>query len=239
MKPGEIKVVQKGVPGETKVVQEGTPGEIKHIVKVTVDSNGEVSKEESSEEISQSSPCIIEVGPAKGIDAELTVKHTEMLPYDTLIEYDPNLEAGKVVEDQAGSTGQKEITRTWKLVDGVPVGEPETSETVTKEKQDREIRVGTKCNCETPDNPEQPGTPNKPGAPGKSSTPSQPGSKGSVSTGSSATSGSTGSQKQVDSPRMSTLASTGANVLGVFAVGLALIIGAIPLLRRRHKEGEA
>ena len=227
MKPGEIKVVQKGVPGETKVVQEGTPGEIKHIVKVTVDSNGEVSKEESSEEISQSSPCIIEVGPAKGIDAELTVKHTEMLPYDTLIEYDPNLEAGKVVEDQAGSTGQKEITRTWKLVDGVPVGEPETSETVTKEKQDREIRVGTKCNCETPDNPEQPGTP------------SQPGSKGSVSTGCSATSGSTGSQKQVDSPRMSTLASTGANVIGIFAVGLALIIGAIPLLRRRHEEGEA
>ncbi|STC50275.1 LPXTG cell wall anchor domain-containing protein [Corynebacterium jeikeium] len=38
---------------------------------------------------------------------------------------------------------------------------------------------------------------------------------------------------------MSTLASTGANVLGVFAVGLALIIGAIPLLRRRREEGEA
>ena len=90
-----------------------------------------------------------------------------------------------------------------------------------------------------PGTPSKPGTPDKPGTPGKSSTPSQPGAKGSTSTGSSASSGSTSSQKQVDSPRMSTLASTGANVLGVFAVGLALIIGAIPLLRRRREEGEA
>ena len=81
--------------------------------------------------------------------------------------------------------------------------------------------------------PGKPGNAGKPGTPGKSSTPSQPGAKGSTSTGSSS------SQKQVDSPRMSTLASTGANVLGVFAVGLALIIGAIPLLRRRREEGEA
>ena len=87
--------------------------------------------------------------------------------------------------------------------------------------------------------PGKPGNADKPGTPGKSSTPSQPGSKGGTSTGSSASSGSSSSQKQVDSPRMSTLASTGANVLGVFAVGLALIIGAIPLLRRRREEGEA
>ncbi|WP_083293825.1 G5 domain-containing protein [Corynebacterium sp. HMSC08A12] len=93
--------------------------------------------------------------------------------------------------------------------------------------------------------PSKPGTPNKPGKPGKpdtpdkSSPPSQSGTTDSTSTGSSASSGSSSSQKQVDSPRMSTLASTGANVLGVFAVGLALIIGAIPLLRRRREEGEA
>ncbi|MBC6794453.1 hypothetical protein L8U58_08720 [Corynebacterium sp. c9Ua_112] len=87
--------------------------------------------------------------------------------------------------------------------------------------------------------PGKSGNTNKPGTPGRSSTPSQPGAKGSTSTGSSASSGGTSSQKQVDSPRMSTLASTGANVLGVFAVGLALIIGAIPLLRRRREEGEA
>ncbi|WP_298075932.1 G5 domain-containing protein, partial [uncultured Corynebacterium sp.] len=151
----EIRVNPELQPGETKVVQEGTPGEIKHIVKVTVDSNGEVSREESSKEISKSSPRIIEVGPAKGVETELTDKHTEEIPYDTLIEYDPNLEAGEVVEDQAGKTGSKEITKTWKLVDGQPVGEPETSEEITQPKQDRKIRVGTKCNCEPP-KPEDP-----------------------------------------------------------------------------------
>ncbi|SCX06350.1 G5 domain-containing protein [Corynebacterium jeikeium] len=364
----EIRVNPDLQPGETKVVQEGTLGEIKHTTKVTVN-NGEVSKEESSEEISKPSPRIIEVGPAKGVETELTDKHTEEIPYDTLIEYDPNLEAGKVIEDQAGKTGSKEITKTWKLVDGQPVGEPETSEEITQPKQDRKIRVGTKCDCKPtedpkpedpkpedpkpedpkpedpkpedpkpedpkpedpkpedpkpedpkpedpkdpkpedpkdpntpggssgsvtpkpnlpgiigslgiggaivgsgshgstpkpdPKQPGKPGTPNKPdakqpgkpgkpgsadkpGTPGKSSTPSKPGSKGSTSTGSStntgssASTGSSSSQKQVNSPRMSTLASTGANVLGVFAVGLALIIGAIPLLRRRREEGEA
>ncbi|MCZ9289699.1 G5 domain-containing protein [Corynebacterium evansiae] len=382
----EIRVNPDLQPGETKVVQEGTPGEIKHTVNVTVN-NGEVSKEESSEEISKPSPRIIEVGPAKGVETELTDKHTEEIPYDTVIEYDPDLEAGKVVEDQAGKTGSKEITKTWKLVDGQPVGEPETSEEITQPKQDRKIRVGTKCDCKPTEDPKpedpkpegpkpedpkpedpkpedpkpedpkpedpkpedpkpedpkpedpkpedpkpedpkpedpkpedpkpedpkpedpkpedpkdpntpggstgsvtpkpslpgiigslgiggaivgsgslgstpkpdskqpgkpgapskpdakqpgQPGNADKPGTPGKSSTPSQPGSKGGTSTGSSASSGSSSSQKQVDSPRMSTLASTGANVLGVFAVGLALIIGAIPLLRRRREEGEA
>ncbi|OFO14130.1 hypothetical protein HMPREF3088_05010 [Corynebacterium sp. HMSC22B11] len=154
----EIRVNPALQPGETKVIQEGTPGEVKHTVKVTVD-NGEVSKQESSKEISKPSPRIIEVGPAKGIETELTDKHTEVIPYETIIEYDPNLEAGKIEEDQAGVLGEKEVSKTWKLVDGQPVGEPETSETVTQEKQDRKIRVGTKCDCENPgDNPgEDPG----------------------------------------------------------------------------------
>ncbi|WP_370510469.1 G5 domain-containing protein [Corynebacterium jeikeium] len=52
----EIRVNPELQPGETKVLQEGTPGEIKHTVNVTVN-NGEVSKEESSEEISKPSPA--------------------------------------------------------------------------------------------------------------------------------------------------------------------------------------
>ena len=93
---------------------------------------------------------IIEVGPAKDHESTLTDKHTEKTPYDTLIEYDPNLEVGKVVEDQAGAFGEKEITKTWKLKNGQPVGDPETSEKVVKDPQPRKLRVGTKCNCETP-----------------------------------------------------------------------------------------
>ncbi|WP_168166191.1 G5 domain-containing protein, partial [Corynebacterium sp. HMSC072D12] len=159
----EIRVNPDLQPGETKVVQEGTPGETKHTVTVTVD-NGEVSKEESSEEISKPSPRIIEVGPAEN-QTELTDKHTEEIPYETIIEYDPNLEAGKVEEDQPGVNGEKEVSKTWKLVNGEPVGDPETTETVTKDKQDRKIRVGTKCNCDKPTGPDTPDKPDNPDKP--------------------------------------------------------------------------
>ena len=87
--------------------------------------------------------------------------------------------------------------------------------------------------------PTKPGTSTTPTKPGTSTTPTKPGDNGSTTTGGSVSNGGGESQKQVDSPRMSTLASTGANVIGVFAVGLALIIGAIPLLRHRRRDGEA
>ncbi|MBE7364952.1 G5 domain-containing protein [Corynebacterium aurimucosum] len=169
----EIRVNPDLEPGESKVVEEGTPGEIKHTVTVTVDS-GEVSKEESSEEISKPSPRIIEVGPAEN-QTELTDKHTEEIPYETIIEYDPTLEVGKVEEDQPGVNGEKEVSKTWKLVNGEPAGDPETTETVTKEKQDRKIRVGTKCNCDKPTDPDTPDNPDKPDTPDTPVNPDKPG----------------------------------------------------------------
>ncbi|WP_210386440.1 G5 domain-containing protein, partial [Dermabacter sp. HMSC08H10] len=144
----EVRVNPDLQPGETKVVQEGKQGEVKHTVKVNAE-NGEISKEDTSEKISDPVKHIIEVGPAKN-QTELTDKHTEKTPYDTLIEYDPNLEVGKVVEDQAGSFGEKEITKTWKLENGKPVGDPEVNENVVKDPQPRKLRVGTKCNCDKP-----------------------------------------------------------------------------------------
>ncbi|PWI27351.1 G5 domain-containing protein [Pseudoglutamicibacter cumminsii] len=144
----EIRVNPDLQPGETKVVQEGKQGEVKHTVKVNAE-NGEITTEDTSEKISDPVKQIIEVGPAKN-QTELTDKHTEKTPYDTVIEYDPNLEVGKVVEDQAGAFGEKEITKTWKLENGKPVGDPETSEKVVTEPQPRKLRVGTKCNCEQP-----------------------------------------------------------------------------------------
>ncbi|MDK8347173.1 G5 domain-containing protein [Brevibacterium sp. UMB1308A] len=147
----EVRVNPELQPGETKVVQEGKPGEVKHTVGVEVDDKGNVTKgEPKSETVSEPVKQIIEVGPAKEHQTELTDKHTENTPYDTIIEYDPNLEVGKVVEDQAGAFGEKEITKTWKLENGKPVGDPEVSEKVLKDPQPRKIRVGAKCNCETP-----------------------------------------------------------------------------------------
>ncbi|MDK8763924.1 G5 domain-containing protein, partial [Corynebacterium sp. MSK218] len=133
--------------GETKVVQEGKPGEVKHTVTVTSD-NGEISTKDDTEEISKPTKQIIEVGTAP-TQTELTDKHTEQTPYETLIETDPNLEAGKVVEDQAGSFGEKEVTKVWKLKDGKVVGDPETTEDVTKEPTPRKLRIGTKAVTET------------------------------------------------------------------------------------------
>ncbi|HAT1548860.1 TPA: cell surface protein, partial [Corynebacterium striatum] len=162
----EVRVNPELKPGETKVVQEGKQGEIKHTVKVNAD-NGEISTDKSSEKISDPVNQIIEVGPAKSRETTLTDKHTEKIPYDTLIEYDPDLEVGRVVEDQAGVFGEKEITKTWKLENGKPVGDPTISETVTKDKQDRKIRVGTKCKCEPtpPVDPTEPTDPTDPTEP--------------------------------------------------------------------------
>ncbi|QEU12507.1 G5 domain-containing protein [Dermabacter vaginalis] len=128
--------------GETKVVQEGKPGEVKHTVTVTSD-NGEITSEDSTETISEPTKQIIEVGTAPS-QTELTDKHTEQLPFETIIEADPNLESGKIVEDQAGAFGEKEVTKVWKLENGVAVGDPETTEKVTKEPTPRKLRVGTK-----------------------------------------------------------------------------------------------
>ena len=151
----EVRVNPALKPGETKVVQQGKQGEVKHTVKVNAE-NGEATKDESTEKISDPTTHIIEVGPADHHETELTDKHKENTPYDTIIEYDPDMEVGKVVEDQAGQFGEKEVTKTWKLKDGVPEGDPETSEEVIKDPQPRKLRVGTKCKCEGPtDDPSQ------------------------------------------------------------------------------------
>ena len=147
----EVRINPELQPGETKVVQEGKPGEVKHSVGVEVDDKGNVTKgEPKSETVKEPVKQIIEVGPAKDHESTLTDKHTEKTPFDTIIEYDPSLEVGKVVEDQAGAFGEKEITKTWKLKNGQPDGDPKTSEKVVKDPQPRKLRVGTKCNCDTP-----------------------------------------------------------------------------------------
>lgn len=168
----EVRVNPELKPGEKKVIQEGKQGEIKHTVTVK-NENGQVSKEESSEKISDPVDHIVEVGPNK-TQTELTDTHKEQIPYDTIIEYDPNLEAGKMVEDQPGELGEKEITKTWQLENGEPVGDPETSEKIIKEPQTRKLRVGTKCACEAPTEPSEPSEPSEPTDPTEPAEPDEP-----------------------------------------------------------------
>ena len=170
----EVRVNPELKPGETKVIQEGKQGEVKHTVKVDAE-DGEISTDDSTEKISDPVTHIIEVGPAAN-QTELTDKHTEQLPFETIIEFDPNLEVGKVVEDQKGAFGEKEVSKTWKLENGEPVGDPEVSEKVTKDPQPRKLRVGSKC--DKPEQPEQPGMPEEPGKPEEPGNPEDPGKPG-------------------------------------------------------------
>ncbi|MDU6746110.1 MAG: G5 domain-containing protein [Actinomyces sp.] len=227
----EVRVNPELKPGETKVVQEGKQGEIKHTVTVNVE-NGEVSKKDSSEKISDPVKHIVEVGPAK-TQTTLTDKHTEKTPYDTEIEFDPNLEVGKIVEDQAGVFGEKEITKTWKLENGEPVGDPETSEKIIKDPTTRKLRVGTKCVCEDPTDPANPCDPTQPGDnPGETTPGTTPSDK--VTTPS--TEGSKSAKSGVQSG--SSLARTGVSVEGTLAAAAALLLAGAGLtaMRRRNSQ---
>lgn len=235
----EVRVNPELKPGEKKVIQEGKQGEIKHTVTVKTE-NGQVSKEESSKKISDPVKHIVEVGPDK-TQTELTDKHTEKIPYETIIEYDPNLEVGKMVEDQTGELGEKEITKTWQLENGEPVGDPEVSEKVIKDPQDRKVRVGTKCVCEVPTDPTDPTDPSdpsdkpsdKPVEPGDnpSNNPSKPGKTKQVRKGSYKSKNPTYTRSSADS-----LARTGADVVKTAYVGMGMIGAGLVLAVARRRS---
>lgn len=247
----EVRVNPELKPGEKKVIQEGKQGEIKHTVTVK-NENGQVSKEESSEKISDPVDHIVEVGPNK-TQTELTDTHKEQIPYDTIIEYDPNLEAGKMVEDQPGELGEKEITKSWQLENGEPVGDPETSEKVIKEPQGRKLRVGTKCACEVPTEPSEPSEPTDPTDPSDpkdpsdkpsdkpvepvkpgdnpSNNPSKPGKTKQVRKGSYKSNNPTYARSSAGS-----LARTGADVAKTAYVGMGMIGAGLVLAVARRRS---
>ena len=233
LEAGKVETVQQGKPGERVHNTDGTTEvrvePVKHIIKVGTKCNCEDPKDPENPN-----------NPEDPKDPENPNNPEDPKPED------PKPEDPKDPNEPGGSTGS--VTPKPSLpgiigslgIGGAIVGSGSHGSTPKPDpKQPGKPGTPNKPDSKQPGKPGKPGNADKPGTPGKSSTPSQPGSKGGTSTGSSASSGSSSSQKQVDSPRMSTLASTGANVLGVFAVGLALIIGAIPLLRRRREEGEA
>ena len=151
----DIRVNPELQPGKTRVVQEGVSGEVKHVVAVEVDDKGNVVKgEPDASVVKEPVDQIIEVGPAKDHESVLSDRHTEKTPYETLIEYDPSLPVGKVVEDQAGEFGVVEVTKSWSLVNGVPVGEVDESSRVVEDSKPRKLRVGTMCECGSSEVPE-------------------------------------------------------------------------------------
>ena len=161
-----------------------------------------------------------------------------------------------MVEDQPGELGEKEITKTWQLENGEPVGDPETSEKIIKEPQTRKLRVGTKCACEAPTEPSEPSEPseptdptepaepdeptdkpsNKPVEPVKpghnpSNNPSKPGKTKQVRKGSYKSKNPTYARSSADS-----LARTGADVAKTAYVGMGMIGAGLVLAVARRRS---
>ena len=131
LKPGEIKVVQKGVPGEKTYTADFTAKGN----DATVTPEEKQTKDPVSE--------IIEYGPAAE-DTTVVTKVEKPVPFETEIVFDDSLEEGQQKVDQQGELGTEVVTSTQKIVDGKPSGDPEVSTERTKEPTKQIIRVGTK-----------------------------------------------------------------------------------------------
>ena len=80
----------------------------------------------------------------RGVKGSVTEKENVELPYTTKLVEDDTLPIGEQKVVQAGSKGNKEITRTWTTQRKLKVGDPTTSEKVTKEPVEEIIHVGTR-----------------------------------------------------------------------------------------------
>ena len=80
----------------------------------------------------------------RGVKGSVTEKENVEIPYTTKIVEDDSLPLGEQKVVQAGVKGNKEITRTWVTQRKLKVGDPTTSEKVTKEPVEEIIHVGTR-----------------------------------------------------------------------------------------------
>ena len=135
LKPGEIRVVQKGVPGEKIFTADfsakGDQASVKPEEKQTKDPVNE----------------IIEYGPAAE-DTSVVTKVEKPVPFETEIVFDNTLKEGEQKVDQQGQTGTEVVTSTQKIKDGKPDGDPSVTTERTKEPTKQIIRVGTKTEGE-------------------------------------------------------------------------------------------
>lgn len=131
LKPGEIKVAQKGVPGEKTYTADFTAkGD-----QTTVTPEEKQTKDPVKE--------IIEYGPAAEGTSVVT-KVEKPVPFETEIVFDDTLAEGEQVVDQQGEHGTDVVTSTQQIVDGKPSGDPVVNSKRTKEPVKQIIRVGTK-----------------------------------------------------------------------------------------------
>ncbi|MGX7107825.1 G5 domain-containing protein [Hutsoniella sourekii] len=124
MKAGTSEVVTKGENGETTttVTQSFTNGTKGELTTNTVE-NKKPTKQ------------VIKVGSM----TEGTHSHTEKIPFNYTVEYDPNMEAGKYEVVTPGATGSRKTE--WSIKNSQVVGEPTVTETPAT---NAVIKVGNK-----------------------------------------------------------------------------------------------
>ena len=134
----EIRVNPKLKKGERNVIQKGEVGEEKYTIKIenskVVETSDPVVTKEAKKEI-------IEVG-AEDYTGEFEYVDKEVIPFDTEVKVNPNLEPNEIKEITPGENGSKERKVTQKYTNGekgdLVVGEYKT----TKEPVTRVIEVG-------------------------------------------------------------------------------------------------
>ena len=80
----------------------------------------------------------------RGVKGSVTEKENVELPYTTKIVEDDTLPLGEQKVVRAGVKGNKEIARTWTTQRKLKVGDPTSTEKVTKEPVEEIIHVGTR-----------------------------------------------------------------------------------------------
>ncbi|WP_394022985.1 G5 domain-containing protein [Anaerococcus martiniensis] len=129
--------------GKIEVKQEGELGE-KTTTTTTTIVNGTESTDKNEETTKEPVKRIVRVGTK--IDRQTTDvigSETTIIPYKTTVIYDPNLKAGEQVVDTKGEDGERKITVTVPVKDGV-AGDPVIKTEDIKKAVDEVIRVGTR-----------------------------------------------------------------------------------------------
>ena len=128
--------------GEEKVTVEGMTGEKEILITYKTKKGQKVGNPIStSEHVTKHMRTKI---IHRGVKGSVTEKENVELPYTTKIVEDDSLPLGEQKVVQAGVKGNKEITRTWTTQRKLKVGDPTTSEKVTKEPVEEIIHIGTR-----------------------------------------------------------------------------------------------
>lgn len=155
--PFEVKIIYDDTleKGKEVVDTEGQNGIDKVTYTTTVENGKAVgeAKKTNTQHIQEKIDKVIRIGTKcpespktpetpKGESKDVVSTTIVEIPFDTEIIQDDTIESGKVIEEQAGQKGERKITTTVTIKDGVS-SEPKVTDVVTKEPVKRIVRVGT------------------------------------------------------------------------------------------------